>query len=414
MQMSFGRAVNTARLAELLNCRNKRWAALARMTIHRMHLTSRCWRTFRRNLAGLFCASITVLAAFSPMSASAQCRPIFPYKDGWLGGDAAYSIQLPDGRSLWLFGDTLVGKKSQVNRSHTKFVSSSIAISTCDEKNGWSVRYFWKNQYGASPRPVFDSGTGKYKYWVQDGFAYQGKVYVSLAKVKDRPDFKLFSFEYIGADLARISNPSDAPQKWKIEYLPLANGKAYPGSTIVLEGEYAYFFALFEDVEHNRRPMLLTRVPLNSLSNPSSGMEYLDKERKWMPGLKPEDAFPVIEKGASEMTIRYHPNIHKWVAITTDPEHAFSNQIALATAPGLSGPWSHWQEIYEMPEMVSTTAGYDKDTFCYAAKEHIEFGSGNSLLVTYACNSSRLEKMVANRNIYVPRVVEIQLSSDLK
>lgn len=390
------------------------FAPAAAHAINGRHAKSRCSKSLHPGLIALSCASAIALALFFPQSAKAQCQPSFPYRDGWLGGDAAYSIQLSEGRSLWLFGDTLVGKKSQINRSHSKFVSSSIGISSCDEKNGWSIRYFWKNQYGANPRPVFDSGTPEYKYWVQDGFAYQGKVYISLAKVKSRPDLKLFSFEYFGADLARISNPLDPPAEWKIEYFSLANGKAYPGSSIVLEGEYAYFFALFEDVAHNRRPMLLTRVPLNSLENPSSSMEYLDKERKWLPGFKPEDAFPVIEKGASEMTIRYHAKIHKWVAITTDPEHPFSNKIVLATSPAISGPWSQWQEIYEMPEMDVATTGYDKDTFCYAAKEHIEFGSEYSMLVTYVCNSSKLEKMIGNKNIYFPRAVKIQIPSNLK
>jgi len=49
--------------------------------------------------------------------------------------------------------------------------------------------------------------------------------------------------------------------------------------------------------------------------------------------------------------------------------------------------------------MKRDTPGYDKDTFCYAVKEHIEFTEGK-IAFTYACNSMVVAKTVANMNIY--------------
>ena len=31
------------------------------------------------------------------------------YENGWTGADATYSVPLPDGRVLWMFGDTFIG-----------------------------------------------------------------------------------------------------------------------------------------------------------------------------------------------------------------------------------------------------------------------------------------------------------------
>ena len=56
-----------------------------------------------------FIAFATCLVACSATSVAAICVPSFPYDDGWLGGDAAYSIRLSDTRSIWLFGDSFVG-----------------------------------------------------------------------------------------------------------------------------------------------------------------------------------------------------------------------------------------------------------------------------------------------------------------
>jgi len=46
-----------------------------------------------------------------------DCTPSFPFKDSWWGADAAYSIPLPDGRSIWIFGDTLYGDRRVVERN---------------------------------------------------------------------------------------------------------------------------------------------------------------------------------------------------------------------------------------------------------------------------------------------------------
>jgi hypothetical protein len=48
--------------------------------------------------------------------------------------------------------------------------------------------------------------------------------------------------------------------------------------------------------------------------------------------------------------------------------------------------------VYQFPEMNPKTAGHDTDTWCYAVKEHIEFGSANKLLVRTPATRSSLKK----------------------
>ena len=48
-------------------------------------------------------------ASLSTPGESQRCGPPdFPYSEGWLGGDAAYSIAIDPGTTLWLFGDSFV------------------------------------------------------------------------------------------------------------------------------------------------------------------------------------------------------------------------------------------------------------------------------------------------------------------
>lgn len=70
-----------------------------------------------------------------------DCTPSFPFKDSWWGADAAYSIPTPDGRSIWIFGDTLYGTGRVVEGNEPRMVRNSIGVSTCDDRSGWKIDY---------------------------------------------------------------------------------------------------------------------------------------------------------------------------------------------------------------------------------------------------------------------------------
>lgn len=345
-----------------------------------------------------------------PQSA-VPCQPSFPYQEGWLGGDAAYSIPLPDGRSFWIFGDSLVAGRRAKNRKGSRFVSNSIALSSCDAETGWDIRYYWGNQYKRTPKAFFDSGTEAYAFWPGDGFVYRDSLYVALMMVKKRPDLEMYPFEYIGVRLAKASGLAEPPERWRVEYYDLFEGKAQIGGTAVVEGDYVYLFGLFEDLAHKRRPMILTRIALEKLDQPAAHLEYLAQDNTWKPGVNPSDAFPVMEKGHSELTVRYHADQRKWVAVMMEQKF-LAPRILVATAPALTGPWLNWTPLYEFAEVVPTTPGYDRETFCYAGKEHIQFARANELLLTYACNSFNLFKMLSNMNLYRPQPVWVTLSPE--
>jgi len=71
-------------------------------------------------------------SAFTRAQTTGSCTPSFPFQDGWLGADAAYSIPLPDVRSVWIFGDTLYGDKRIVVGNEPRMVRNSIGISRCN------------------------------------------------------------------------------------------------------------------------------------------------------------------------------------------------------------------------------------------------------------------------------------------
>src|ERR1035441_8665042 len=101
-------------------------------------LRSRCVTQIGIVIA-LFLLSCAVLLQAQERS-KIDCTPSFPFKDSWWGADGAYSIPLPDGRSLWIFGDTLYGDRRLVEGNEPRMVRNSIGISTCDDRD-WKVDY---------------------------------------------------------------------------------------------------------------------------------------------------------------------------------------------------------------------------------------------------------------------------------
>jgi len=78
----------------------------------------------------------SALLMLSALSRASVCTPHFAPEQnkelGWQGGDAVYSIPLNDGRSVWIFGDTLYGEQRVVHGTEPRMVHNSLGISTCD------------------------------------------------------------------------------------------------------------------------------------------------------------------------------------------------------------------------------------------------------------------------------------------
>jgi hypothetical protein len=340
----------------------------------------------------------------------AKHLPTFPYDQGWLGADDAYSIPLTATKSVWLFGDTFAADPSTMLRNKYKGMPrNSVGISECDADKSCTMKYYWKEPSSPKPRSFFDTGREDIWYWPMDGF-YDGKtLYLSLMIVRNKkgagPEDP-FGFEIAGTQWMVIDNPLDSPDKWHMNSKPLTDGKLWVGNSTLVDGKYVFFYTQVSAGEGNGY-MTVLRSPIGELADPSRHWEYLGTDNKWHAGTPRSDAAHVVNEAISEMSVRYHPSAKKWVAISGGPEFP-SNRIVARTADSPIGPWSAPVTIYEFREMNPKDPLYDKDTFCYATKEHVEFGN-TKMVVTYACNSMSLQKTIDNMKIYRPQVVVLQV-----
>jgi hypothetical protein len=359
----------------------------------------------------LFALLLTALPCACALAASpdATCTPNFPLQkgtqQGWLGADAAYSIPLSDRRDLWIFGDTLRGAQRVVHGNDPVMVRNSIGVSTC-RAGRWTIRYVIRRDAQGKPVDFFHAQHPQTWYWALDGFRAGSDVWVTLLCLRAADAKSAMGFETCGSDLARVSSLGPDPQQWKVTYFPLVSDgvKAYPSATTVVDGKYVDLFALDEQ---RSKPLIAARIPLSGLADPRANLEYLARDSKWMKGFDPANARAVMTPGISELSIRYHPELGRWLAVMFDPS-AFSRNILLRSAPSAIGPWSAGKVIFSVPEMDPGSPGYDKDTFCYAGKEHPEFERGD-LVFTYVCNTFAVSKLATNLNIYFPKTVRMPM-----
>ena len=124
-----------------------------------------------------------------------QCLPAFPDRNGWYGGDGAYSIQLDAERTLWLFGDTFASSAEDRNDriGMDVVLGTTLAISTCSKNCEFKIQYYLKKQNGK----FVSSFGGNEWLWPQDPFIVGDVLYIPLIAITPTDTEELFNFKIL-------------------------------------------------------------------------------------------------------------------------------------------------------------------------------------------------------------------------
>lgn len=339
----------------------------------------------------IFLICCSMLPSIKP---SDSCLPHFPDQDGWYGADGAYSIQLDERRTLWLFGDTFASederRKDRIGMDVV--MGNTLAVSTCSDDQRFSIRYFLKKKNGK-----FISSFGENDWlWPQDPFIAGRMLYIPFLVIEAIPHApQPFNFKVAGHKVARIKDYEALdPREWAVDYLDwthaIPEGVQALATTSIVHQGHIYFFPLYRHKKDNLNMSgnILARIPLSNLNHPEMSMQYLNRDGMWENKLTPETIKIILGAAVSELSVRYHPENNHWMAVYLSPDDK-GRRLLYQTAPGLEGPWSAPVPlITSIDEVDPASRLYDKHTFCYAGKEHRQFARANELVVTYVCNSS--------------------------
>ncbi len=398
-------------------------------------IVRRCSSKARNGGDGWFWPLLRTVCALSLLGIgeASAFTPQFPLKAGWLGADTAASIPL-DGRHriLWLFSDTYVRQDMGTNRHGAGMVNNSLAITTWNGHTT-NIDYYIRGRDQGAMTSIFPSpgsdANGSWWYWVQDGFKYNGKIYVFLDRNRHTtdPGGALSGFQQFATDMAVFDNVDTEPNplNWPLTLkLDVLDSTIYtPGVSTYVDTNagYAYLWGNKDTVVSgwHYRSFLLFRIALAALENPGANLQYYTTGGVWAnaTGSDLSDAQIIMTSGSPDFSIRYHPDLGKCVDVQCDDGFPSSKIWARMSSSQLSG----WPGKTGATTLVNlpTEPGYMAwPVFYYAAKEHLEFYSpvtGQALL-TYCGNSTdissaTLTNVLNNNSLYVPVPRWVQLGT---
>lgn len=313
----------------------------------------------------------------------------------WRGADGAGSIDLGNGKVLWLFSDTFICQDSTRSRKGAKIIRNSIGIQEGYDLKTASIRYYW-NRSQKEPLAFFHR-PGDNWLWLGHGAMIKNKLIIFF--MNERNTDKGLGFESIGWSAVLISNPNDDPSQWEMNYIDGSDTFGLiAGSAAVLKDEkYLYAYGAVEPSTHE---IYLMRWPIEEacsgkLSNPEWWINEQWQERK--------NRLPVpapLFIGGTEFSVHYDASLKKYIQIQS---FGFGDAtLGLRMADRIEGKWTS-PYLFHKPSYPGI-----KKPFMYAAKAHPEL-KGDGICITYNVNSFDFGELIENQTLYFPKIMQISI-----
>jgi hypothetical protein len=316
----------------------------------------------------------------------------------WRGSDAAYSVDLGQGRTLWLFGDTFVRPAGAAGsgRQGCTMVRNSIAVQVGADPTAAAIA-FATGGTAAAPDSWFPQD-GEVFHWPLAGLRHGDSATVFCTRVVNTPGEGL-GFRAVGWTAFRLGS-LDGPVA-AITREPLAPFAApFPvvvGTALVRHGAHVHAFALREPGDH--AVFLLRWSEARFAAGELAAAEWHDGGR-WVSQRDLASApVPVLAEGAPEFTVHRAAD---GTYVMVQSLGFGGSDLAVRTAPAPAGPWRE-------PRVVFRPAESDRPgLWTYAGKAHPQLHAGGALLATYASNAWDFARLVADEAVYFPRFVRLE------
>ncbi|MGQ4347965.1 hypothetical protein [Streptomyces sp. SAS_275] len=335
--------------------------------------------------------------------------------NGWTGGDSTYSVQLPDGRLLWVFSDTFLGP---LNEDGTRPVDAPIVRSSFVIQDGEQLTTITGGSADC-PSSLMASTDDRHWYWAGDvmiaqisDIAHLQVIYHEYEKCGADPwDFRLHGNVVATFSLGDLSKPAHVDQ------LPSAVGISW-GSALLRAGRsgdrYTYIYGT-EDHPTDKK-MHMARVKGTDLSAVSAWEFYRSDEGYW--GRDESEATDLLTGVANEFSVT--PWKFGFILLSHDSTEPFSNTIRIwhsqAEPFGPFAIWNGHRELHSIPEGSDGSCGNATGIITYNAHVHPALQKGNMWTLSYNVNTTdgRVTPDGAHYrdpSIYRPRFVSFPIES---
>lgn len=325
-----------------------------------------------------------------------EAEALFHQNPQWLGADGVYSVDLGQGRILWLFGDSFIATSPANTRTGSTLVRNTIAIQTGYDPATASMHFYWSNT-GSGPDAFFRNPNAPMWYWPAHGVRIGNTLLIFLSVVQ--PSSGGLGFAGAGWSAVAIDNPDATPDQWHMRTLTASYLYSLDvGTALLVVGNYLYSYAHTD----NEDGIYLARFPLaDAAQGTLTNLEWFTGPNGWV--LQSQlSRKPAALMGDAQAEFNVYPNPPHTPYLEVQTDAFGAAALAYRTAGALTGPWPGLRQFYYPPEYGQS------NILIYAAKMHpMLTGSGADLAVSYSANSTVFNTLVADTSLYYPRFLKV-------
>ncbi len=303
------------------------------------------------------------------------------FGNGWTGADATYSTTLPDGRRLWLFGDTFLGT---VNPDGSRpggipFINNSVVI---EEGRNFETLYGGTQ---AVPRAFIEPPNPDHWYWPNDPTIHGNELHLLLSRMGRTGVGGMWDFHLVSTDLAIFSLPG-------LELISLEvkepGDDVFWGAAVMEDDDYTYIYGIQD--EGLNKFVSVARVAGGDMTG---DWEFFDGT-----GWTDEPNGHTVKDGTSNQFSVFKSEGTYYLMTQ---KIVFSEELLLFKSSTPTGPWIDQKTLYCTPELGG-------NIFTYNAFVHPELSRDGDLFITYNVNSFDFSDLFSDVRNYRPRFIRVQ------
>jgi hypothetical protein len=313
---------------------------------------------------------------------------------GWTGGDSTYSVELPGGRTAWIFSDTFLGP---VNPDGSRPITTPFVNNSFVVQRGPALQTVTGGT-AAEPTALVPPPSNGWYWFGAAGTSRAGTNLDVVTLRFERTGTGQWDWRWASNHLARFDSRT---LKLKA-LLPLPSGANIQWSGWLLrEHGHTYVYGV-EDLGASKYQHV-ARVRGDDLA--TGGWQY------WTgTGWSSDEtqSARILEGVANEHSVTRWGD--GYLLVTHDTTELFSKRVLGYFGCSPTGPFVKPVELYQTPETGATGSYGDADIITYNSHDHPDQRVGSSLLVSYNVNSLDANNdLYADVSIYRPRFVRITL-----
>jgi hypothetical protein len=307
-----------------------------------MQGTTRAWLlvTVLASVTAVACRSAAPCISSEERAATgwADAEKLFHGDPSWLGGDAAFSVDLGQGRVAWLFGDTFVSANASGKRAGAPMPRNTLAIQHGYDPASATVDFHYRRDASGAPTAFFASPGVDRWYWPGPGVRLGGVLVLFLWRMRSSASEPL-GFVNDAPVVALVRNPDDPPEAWTFttQTLPTNPWGVFLGTgAVIVRDEHLYLLSCVEPGNHD---VYLARWPVaEALGGAFGDPEWATDTTGGFTRQSKLASAPMrlFDQGHTEISVHFDAATGQLVEV--QPLGFPRGDVVMRTARSLSGP----------------------------------------------------------------------------